>query len=218
MMERDPIMSTATLTPTVSDFGAPASDEVVERTADALRARGYEVRVAADREQARELALELIPNGSDVNQASSKTVDELGIGEALVERAEYTALRPLLWSMDRATQGKQIRQLGAGPDVVVGSVHALTEDGVMVASSMSGSQLGQYAGGAGKVVLVIGSQKIVPDLATAFQRIDEHVVPLEDARALQAYGVHTAQNKTLIVRGDLPGRVAVVLVKDAIGF
>jgi hypothetical protein len=83
---------------------------------------------------------------------------------------------------------------------------------------MSGSQLGQYAGGAGKVVLVIGSQKIVPDLATAFQRIDEHVVPLEDARALQAYGVHTAQNKTLIIRGDLPGRVAVVLVKDAIGF
>ena len=211
-------MSTATLTPTVSDFGAPASDEVIERTADALRARGYEVRIAEDREQAREIALELIPNGSDVNQASSRTVDELGIGEALVERAEYTALRPLLWSMDRATQGKEIRQLGSGPDVVVGSIHALTEDGVMVASSASGSQLGMYAGGAGKVVLVIGSQKIVPDLAAAFQRIDEHVVPLEDARALQAYGVHTAQNKTLIIRGDFPGRIAVVLVKDAIGF
>jgi L-lactate utilization protein LutC len=211
-------MSTATLTPTVSDFAAPASDEAVERTAEALRARGYEVRIAEDREQAREFALELIPAGSEVNQASSKTVDELGIGEALVERAEYTALRPMLWSMDRATQGKQIRQLGAGPDVVVGSVHAVTEDGIMVASSMSGSQLGQYAGGAEKVVLIIGSQKIVPDLETAFRRIEEHVVPLEDARALQAYGVHTAENKTLIIRGDLPGRVAVVLVKDAIGF
>jgi L-lactate utilization protein LutC len=211
-------MSTATLAPTVSGFGAPASDEVIERTADALRARGYEARIAEHRDQAREIALELIPSGSDVNQASSKTVDELGIGEALVERAEYTALRPLLWSMDRATQGKEIRQLGSGPDVVVGSIHALTEDGVMVASSASGSQLGMYAGGAGKVVLVIGSQKIVPDLETAFQRIDEHVVPLEDARALQAYGVHTAQNKTLIIRGDFPGRIAVVLVKDAIGF
>ncbi|MET0772920.1 MAG: LUD domain-containing protein [Candidatus Limnocylindrales bacterium] len=211
-------MSTATLIPTTTEFDAPASDEVIDRTAEALRARGYEVRIAEDREQARELALGLIPDGSDVNQASSKTVDELGIGEALVERAEYTALRPLLWSMDRATQGKQIRQLGSGPDVVIGSVHALTEDGVLLASSMSGSQLGQYAGGAGKVVLVVGSQKIVPDLATAFQRIDEHVVPLEDARALQAYGVHTAQNKTLIIRGDLPGRVAVVLVRDAIGF
>ncbi len=211
-------MSTATLTPAVSDFGAPAPHEVIERTADALRARGYEVRIAQERDQARELALELIPNGSDVHQASSKTVDELGIGEALVERAEYTALRPLLWSMDRATQGKEIRQIGSGPDVVIGSVHALTEDGVLLASSMSGSQLGQYAGGADKVVLVVGSQKIVPDLATAFQRIEEHVIPLEDARALQAYGVHTANNKTLIIRGDLPGRTAVVLVNDAIGF
>jgi hypothetical protein len=209
-------MSTALLETT--DFAAPASDETIERTAQALRDRGYEVRVAEDREHARELALELIPNGSEVNQASSRTVDELGIGEALVERAEYTALRPMLWSMDRATQARQIRQIGSGPDVVVGSVHAVTEDGVMVASSMSGSQVGMYAGGAGKVVLVIGSQKIVPDLETAFHRLEEHVVPLEDARALQAYGVHTAQNKTLIIRGDLPGRIAIVLVKDAIGF
>jgi hypothetical protein len=211
-------MSTATLAESRTDFAAPASDETIERTAQALRARGYEVRIADDREQARELALELIPDGSDVNQASSRTVDDLGIGDALVEREEYTALRPKMYSMDRATQGKEIRQIGSGPDVVVGSVHALTEDGVMVASSMSGSQLGQYAGGAGKVVLVIGSQKIVPDLGAAFERIESHVVPLEDARALEAYGVHTANNKTLIVRGDLPGRTSVVLVRDAIGF
>ena len=212
-------MSATMLEPrTSSPFTASAPDDVIDATAAALRARGFEVRIAEDRAQARDLALELIPNGSEVNQASSKTIDELGIGDAIVERDEYVALKPTLWSMDRATQGKQIRQLGSGPDVVIGSIHALTEDGVLLASSMSGSQLGQYAGGAGKVVLVIGSQKIVPDLATAFQRIDEHVVPLEDARALQAYGVHTAQNKTLIIRGDLPGRVAVVLVKDAIGF
>lgn len=210
-------MSIATL-PQIVDHTAPATDEVIGRTAQALRQRGYEVRVAEDREQARDLALELIPNGSDVNQASSRTVDELGIGEALVEREEYVALRPRLYAMDRATQGKEIRQLGSGPDVVVGSVHALTEDGVLVTSSMSGSQVGQYAGGAGAVVLVVGSQKIVPDLDAAFRRIEEHVVPLEDARALEAYGVHTADNKTLIVRGDLPGRTSVVLVRDAIGF
>jgi hypothetical protein len=200
------------------DFGAPASDELIEQTIQALRDRGYEVRLAADRTEARDLALELIPAGSEVNQASSRTIDELGISEALVERDEYVALRPLLWSMDRATRGRQIRQVASGPDVVVGSVHAVTTDGVMVASSMSGSQLGMYAGGAGKVVLVIGSQKIVPDLDTAFRRLEEHVVPLEDARALAAYGVHTAQNKTLIIRGDLPGRTSVVLVRDAIGF
>ena len=209
-------MSTATLP--VTDHAAPASDAVIERTAVALRARGYEVRIAEDREQAREFALAFIPSGSDVNQASSRTIDDLGIGQALAESAEYTALRPMLWSMDRATQGKEIRQLGSGPDVAIGSVHAVTEDGVLVTASMSGSQVGMYAGGAGKVVLVIGSQKIVPDLESAWARLDDHVVPLEDERAHEAYGVHTAANPVLIVNGDMPGRTASVLVKDAVGF
>ena len=137
---------------------------------------------------------------------------------ALVERDEYIALKPILWSMDRATQGKQIRQLGAAPDVMVGSVHAITADGQIVTASASGSQVTAYAGGAGQVVYVVGSQKLVPDLDTAFARIEEYVLPLEDARAQVAYGMHSAINKLLIVRGDAPGRTSVVLVKDAIGF
>ena len=212
-------MSATMLEPrTSSPFGASAPDDVIEATAAALRARGFEVRIAEDRAQARDLALELIPNGSEVNQASSKTIDELGIGDAIVEREEYVALKPTLWSMDRATQAKQIRQIGSAPEVMIGSAHAITADGQIVSASMSGSQLTAYAGGAGKVVYVVGSQKLVPDLDTAFQRIEEYVFPLEDARAQAAYGVHSAINKVLIVRGDMPGRTSVVLVKDAIGF
>ena len=212
-------MSATMLEPRTSrPFGTSAPDDVIEATASALRARGFEVRIAEDRAQARDLALDLIPNGSEVNQASSKTVDELGIGDAIVERDEYVALKPTLWSMDRATQAKQIRQIGSAPEVMIGSAHAITADGQIVSASMSGSQLSAYAGGAGKVVYVVGSQKLVPDLATAFQRIEEYVFPLEDARAQVAYGVHSAINKMLIVRGDMPGRTSVVLVKDAIGF
>jgi LUD domain len=212
-------MSATLLEPrTSSPFGAPAPDDVIDATAAALRARGFEVRIAEDRAQARDLALELIPNGSEVNQASSKTIDELGIGDAIVERQEYVALKPTLWSMDRATQAKQIRQIGSAPEVMIGSAHAITADGQIVSASMSGSQLTAYAGGAGKVVYVVGSQKLVPNLATAFQRIEEYVFPLEDARAQVAYGVHSAINKLLIVRGDMPGRTSVVLVRDAIGF
>jgi hypothetical protein len=72
--------------------------------------------------------------------------------------------------------------------------------------------------GAGRVFFVIGAQKVVPDLATALRRIETHVVPLEDARALEAYGFHTALNKILILNGERPGRVTVVLVEEAIGF
>ncbi|MBX3028958.1 MAG: LUD domain-containing protein [Chloroflexi bacterium] len=210
-------MSTPTLT-TSERYTVPASDEVVERTAEALRGRGFEVRIAADRDAAREAVFDLIPVGSEVNQASSLTVDTLGIGDALVEREEYVALKPRLWAMDRETHAREFRQQFAGPDVVVGSVHAVTEDGQLVAASMSGSQLGMYAGGAGHVVLVVGTQKIVPDLDSAFARIEDHVFPLEDARAQEVYGMHSAINKLLVIRGDMPGRLAVVLVRDAIGF
>ena len=211
-------MSAITLERPTSSYATPATDDVVETTAAALRARGFEVRIANDRDEARDLVLGLVPAGSEVNQASSRTVDELGIGEAFVERDEYIALKPRLWSMDRATQAKEIRQLGSTPDVMVGSAHAVTADGQIVTASASGSQVTAYAGGAGQVVYVVGTQKLVPDLDAALRRIEDYVFPLEDARAQAAYGRHSKVNQLLIMRGDRPGRTSVVLIKDAIGF
>jgi hypothetical protein len=52
--------------------------------------------------------------------------------------------------MDRKTQGREIRKLGAAPDVMLGSVSAVTEDGKLVTASFGGSQLGPYAAAAGK--------------------------------------------------------------------
>jgi hypothetical protein len=79
--------------------------------------------------------------------------------------------------------------------------------------------LGPYLSGAGSVILVVGTHKIVADLDEAFQRIEEHALPLEDARALGAYGVHSAINKVAIVNREImPGRITVVLVDEALGF
>jgi hypothetical protein len=121
--------------------------------------------------------------------------------------------------MDRATQGDEIRRLTASPDVMLGSVHAVTETGSLLTASMSGSQLGPYASGAGRVVLVVGTQKIVADVEEGLRRIDEYTLPLEDARAQAAYGVHSAVNKVLIINGEIaPGRITVVFVDEVIGF
>jgi hypothetical protein len=121
--------------------------------------------------------------------------------------------------MDRETQADEIRRLTSSPDVMLGSVHAVTETGSLVAASASGSQLGPYASGAGKVILVVGTQKIVSDLGEALRRIDEYVFPLEDARAEAAYGVHSGVNKVLIINREyLPGRITVVFVDEALGF
>ena len=121
--------------------------------------------------------------------------------------------------MDRETQADEIRRLSAAPDVMLGSVHAVTETGSLLAASMSGSQLGPYASGAGRVILVVGTQKIVSDLEEGLRRINEYSFPLEDARAQAAYGIHSAVNKVLIINREIvPERITVVLVDEALGF
>jgi hypothetical protein len=72
---------------------------------------------------------------------------------------------------------------------------------------------------AGKVILVVGTQKIVSDLEDARRRIDEYAFPLEDARAQAAYGVRSGVNKVLIINREwIPDRTTVVLVDEALGF
>jgi len=146
-------------------------------------------------------------------------LQDSGITEEIETSGRYKPLRPRVFSMDRATQADEIRRLTASPDVMLGSVHAVTETGSLVAASASGSQLGPYVSGAGKVILVVGTQKIVPDLEDALRRIDEYVFPLEDARAQAAYGVHSGVNKVLIVNREwIPDRITVVLCDQALGF
>jgi hypothetical protein len=73
-------------------------------------------------------------------------------------------------------------------DVVIGSVHAVTDDGLVVIASYSGSQFAAYAFGASKVIWVVGAQKIVTDLDQAFARIEQHSLPLESQRLQEVYG------------------------------
>jgi hypothetical protein len=197
----------------------PAEDSRVTRTAAALEANGITVLRARNSAEAKRIVLDLIPPGSSVHQGASESLEASGITEEIGKSGRYEPLRPRVLGMDRATQADEIRRLTASPDVMLGSVHAVTETGSLVAASASGSQLGPYAFGAGKVILVVGTQKIVPDLAAAFRRIDEYVFPLEDARAQAAYGVHSGVNKVLVINREwAPHRITVVLCDEVLGF
>jgi hypothetical protein len=200
-------------------FGTTADEARVKRTTAALEGNGMTVLRAADAAEARRIVLGLIPDGAQVHHGASQSLDVSGITEAIEQSGRYDAVRPRIWSMDRKTQGDEIRRLTASPDVMLGSVHAVTEGGSLVAASMGGSQLGPYVSGAGKVILVVGTQKIVANLDEAMRRVYEYAFPLEDARAQAAYGIHSGVNKVLIVNRELtPDRITVVLVDEAIGF
>ena len=200
-------------------FGVVADDDRVRRAAAALEGNGITVLRARDAEDAKGIVLGLIPAGSEVHYGASKTLGQTGITEAIESSGLYDPVRPRIWSMDRGTQGDEIRRLTASPAVMLGSVHAVTETGTLVAASMGGSQLGPYVSGAGRVILVVGTQKIVADLDEALRRLYEYALPLEDARAQAEYGIHSSVNKVLIIdREVVPGRITVVFVDEALGF
>jgi YkgG family uncharacterized protein len=203
----------------VRRFGTVADESRVRRTAAALEANGMTVLRAKDGAEAKRIVLGLIPDGSQVHHGASQSLEVTGIGAELEKPGRYEPLRPRIFGMDRKTQADEIRRLAAAPDVMLGSVHAVTETGSLLAASMSGSQLGPYVAGAGRVILVVGTQKIVSDLEEGLQRIQDYAFPLEDARAQAAYGVHSSVNKLLVINREItPGRITVVLVDEALGF
>ena len=200
-------------------WGTRADNVRVKRVTAALQANGITVLRASDAAAAKRIVLDLIPVASPVHQGASQTLDVLGITYEIEKSGRYAALRPRIWSMDRDTEADEIRRLGAAPDVMLGSVHAVTETGSLLAASMSGSQLGPYVSGAGRVILVVGTQKIVTDLEEGLLRINEYAWRLEDARAQAAYGIRSAVNKVVIINREItPGRITVVLVDEVLGF
>jgi hypothetical protein len=204
---------------TFSDtFSAPASEAAIEAVAAALTANNIEAIVVDSADEARERVLAMVPEGAEVHWAKSKTMDDLGLSATFLESGRYDPIRPRYMAMDRKTQGREIRKLMAAPDVMLGSVQAVTLDGALVTASYSGSQIGPYAAGAGRVILVVGSQKIVPDLDAALRRVREHVVPYEDARLREQLGVGTRLAKLLVTFLEAqPGRTTVVLVREPVG-
>lgn len=200
-------------------FATLAGDIRVRRTTAALEQHGFTVLRARDGAEAKRIVLGLIPDGAQVHHGASQTLEATGIADELEKSGRYEPVRPRIWSMDRDTQADEIRRLSAAPDVMLGSVHAVTETGSLVAASMGGSQLGPYVAGAGRVILVVGTQKIVSDLDEGLDRIEEYSFPLEDTRAQAAYGIHSGVNKVLIINREItPGRITVVLVDEDLGF
>jgi hypothetical protein len=201
------------------EFGELADEKQIERTVQALQANGMEALVAENAEEARRLFFEQVPEGAEVFLGASVTLETLGIKDEIDSSGRYDALRPKMRAMDRATQGREIRKLGAGPDYAAGSVHAVTEDGQVLIASNTGSQLGPYVSGAGKVIWVVGTQKLVKNLEEGMRRIEEYIVPLEEVHMRQLYNAHTYPSKILIVNREIrPGRITVIIVKEQLGF
>ncbi|MGX1670998.1 LUD domain-containing protein [Streptomyces sp. NPDC055400] len=209
-----------TVSTPATQFTDPAPADRLERAAGALAGHGFTVEILDDATGARNRVQELIPENASVFTAASETLRLSGVDEDINTSGRYrAAVKPRAVTMDRVAEADDIRRLIAVPDVVVGSVAALTETGSLVVASASGSQLPAYAGGAGRAIWIVGAQKVVPDLDTALRRLEEHALPLETARALEVYGQPSAVNQLLVLNAQpLTGQGIVLLLREAIGF
>lgn len=210
------------------DFGQLATDESINTAKLALQGNGIEVLVLESGAEANAKVLQMVPEGAEIMNMSSVTVDSIGLAKEINEPGKYNSVRNKLVEMSvhqvsgsvslakGETSGKK---LGAAPEWVVGSVHAVTEDGKVVVASKSGSQLPSYAYGSDHVIWVVGSQKIVKNLDEAMKRVYEYVLPLENERAQKAYGMQSSVDKILIFNKEItPARITIIIVKEKLGF
>ena len=204
--------------PVNAGFRTVASAGRLDRVAKALRSNGIDAVVVDKVSDARAKVLELVPTEAEVGTGTSESLSRSGILDDLAS-GRYDYVAPKIRALDRATQAGQIRKLRASPNYMLGSVHAVTEDGVAIVASQTGSQLGPYANGAERVIWVIGGQKIVSDLDEGLRRIREYSYPMMDAEAQRRYGVRSGISKVLIVfRETVPHRITAILVREELGY
>ena len=205
------------------DYAIIPTDEVITSAVDALKANNFEPMVVETGADALALIKTLIPTGVSVMNGASATLNEIGFIEYLKSGTHgWNNLHTAILAESDPQKQALLRKQSVLSDFYLGSVHGLSITGEMVFASNSGSQLPHLVFTSPNLILVVGAQKITPNLAEALKRLAEYVVPLEDARMLASeYKSHTMKNKTVILHSENPymGRkVHVIIVKEKLGF
>ncbi|MBI5045125.1 MAG: lactate utilization protein [Candidatus Levybacteria bacterium] len=199
-----------------------ATSQAIDKTIGTLKENHFIPIHVSSRKDALEKIKELIPEGVSVMNGSSETLREIGYLDILKSREhKWNNLHDVVLAESDPKKQAELREQSVLSDFYVGSAHALSETGEIVIASNTGSQLPHLVFTSPNIILVVGSQKIVPTLSEAFKRLEEHVIPLENERMKGVYGVGTTHAKTLILHKENPmlGRkIYVVIVDEKLGF
>lgn len=204
--------------PKLVKFTRLVDKKTVEKTIESLRSNGIEAIFVKSSNEAKKKVLELIPEGAEIAPATSTTIDSISLTEAL-ESKRFNNLKVKVRQENDKIKRDQLRRDSTSAEFTIGSVHAVTENGRLMIASGSGSQLPQYAYSSKRVILVVGTHKIVKNLEEGFDRVYNHSLPLENVRALKEYGVESAVRKLLIINAEsVPGRITVIFIPEVLGF
>jgi len=196
------------------------SGSIVTQTAEKIRQRGIAVIRAHNGEIALERLKELIPPGAEIMSGASTTLLEIGYDEYVnSDGLEWNDLHRAIIAENDEKKRHELRRKSVTADYFVSGVNAIAQSGEIVACDKSGSRVGAWAFAAGHLILVSGTNKIVPTLGDALRRVLEYAYPLENVRAKRAYGTPSQLGKWVILANEqAEGRVTLILIEESLGY
>lgn len=156
-----------------------------------LEKRRMEGSYAATADQARKEILSMIPKGATVFRCGSMTATGMGLWEAIAKLPDVKLIDPYQAGITRE-EGLEMRRQGLTADVMIASANAITLDGKLVNLDGMGNRVAAMSFGPRKVILVVGMNKLAPDVATAMARVKHYAAPVNAIR----FGVDTPCVKT----------------------
>jgi len=204
-------------------FNVAASDDTLEATKTALEAKKFVVKIVDDAKEALGYITAIPKDGQSISSGGSRTLDEIGYKDWAKSQTSFKDFKAE--AINAESKGdwgnaSRYRKEGSNADVFFTSCAAVTQDGAILWGSMSGTRLSLNAG---VLVVVAGSQKVVPDEAAGEQRMYEWQLPLESARARVVYKIPGSNlNEVGTLRQLSPyaaaGSVHIVLVRGVWGY
>jgi len=196
-----------------------ADEDAIQRTVAALNARNIETTLANSGEIARDLLIGMVPEGAELFNNTSETLDSIGYTEYLNNTNKYKDLHKSLMAEEDPDRQRELRRLSSVAEYAIGSVQAIAETGEVLIASSSGSQLGAYVYGAKYVILVAGTQKICPTLEDALDRVRGYSLARhKDWQVGQGRSPRPIGKLMLLENEITPGRIKMVLIKENLGW
>lgn len=210
----------------------------LEKTAENLKAAGFEVRILEQASDVVPVLREMIPAGASIAHGGSMTLSECGVID-LLGNGEYRYIdrdRPGITPEERTEAMRQALL----SDVYLCSANALLEQGMIYNVDGNGNRTAATLYGPRKVIYVVGENKIVSSFDEAVQRVKKIACPANTMRlscktycaekgecvsCLKNGGITDGCGKTsicnehvLIRKNNIPGRVCILLVKESLGY
>ena len=208
----------------IKDRGHKLGEIVVKN----LQRRHFDAYFCETGEQAKQLALSLIPEGNTVSWGGSMTLQQLGLLEAV-----KTAYRCI--DRDSAATPQQREELTRSAlicDTFLMSANGISEDGQLVNIDGNGNRAAAMIYGPKNIILIAGMNKVVKTVQDALTRARTIAAPMN----MQRFGDrNTPCSKTggcgdctttdciccyqVITRVCRPaGKIKVILVNETLGF